>query len=182
MNEFLNPKSMMTPGLAGSLVMFLANAIHISFPEIAFRYVVLALSCLIGILIIKEAHLGFLSRIGYWAVNSLVIFAVGIGSSNIGANITQGDRLPQEAHATGIVDNIVKFFVASPRAQEPHPEGTARPDNFATESARLRRELEQLRMEKESLHNQIEEMERSKARPSTTDSKPREPRQFFQRW
>jgi len=34
MKEFINPKSMLTPGLADSLMMFLVNGIAVPFPEI----------------------------------------------------------------------------------------------------------------------------------------------------
>jgi hypothetical protein len=37
-NDFLNPKSMVTPGMAGALVMFLSNAVCFQFPEIALRW------------------------------------------------------------------------------------------------------------------------------------------------
>lgn len=48
MNDFLNPKSMITPGMAGALVMFLSNAICFQFPEIAPRWAALLLSFVLG--------------------------------------------------------------------------------------------------------------------------------------
>ncbi len=48
MNEFLNPKSMTTPGAAGALMMLLANTFCAVFSEVAFRYAALSLSFLMG--------------------------------------------------------------------------------------------------------------------------------------
>ncbi len=36
--DFLNPKSMITPGIAGTLMMFITNAIINAFPEIGRCY------------------------------------------------------------------------------------------------------------------------------------------------
>jgi hypothetical protein len=44
MNEFLNPKSMSTPGAAGALMMLIANALCTHFPGFPFRYAQLALT------------------------------------------------------------------------------------------------------------------------------------------
>ena len=87
MDQFLNPKSMMTPGFAGGLMMLVANAVCFVFPEVAFRYVALALSLLIGFVVVSAAEAKPPARAAYWLVNSLVIFAMGVGATNIGANI-----------------------------------------------------------------------------------------------
>ena len=52
MNDFLNPKSMRTPGVAGSLMMFLVNGLASQFPELPARYLALCLSFLLGSIVI----------------------------------------------------------------------------------------------------------------------------------
>jgi hypothetical protein len=91
MDEFLNAKSMITPGIAGAVAMLISNAICYTFSDytyIRLRYVCLASSFLVGAVLacnMKDIRLPMRSL--YWVVNSLIIFSVGIGTSNIGANI-----------------------------------------------------------------------------------------------
>ena len=137
MNEFLNPKSMLTPGIAGALVMFLSNVIVQQFPEIAFRYVALGLSMLIGGLVFTATAMEIIYRIGYWLINSLIIFAMGVGSSNIGANLTEGREATRSAmlEAPSSYDG---FFISSSWAQ---------PGTREEHSQASQQELEELRME-----------------------------------
>jgi hypothetical protein len=93
MNDFLNPKSMVTPGMAGALVMFLSNAICLQFPEIAPRWAALLLSFAFGGVVITAAKLRYLPAAGFWLVNSLIIFAVAAGSAGVAAK-TAGQLSP----------------------------------------------------------------------------------------
>lgn len=87
MNQFLNPKSMSTPGVAGALMMLIANTLCINFPEFPFRYVALILSFLIGAIVFTASTMKVWERGIYWIVNSLIIFSMGVGSTNIAANV-----------------------------------------------------------------------------------------------
>jgi len=116
MDQFLNPKSMMTPGFAGGLTMLVANSLCFVFPEMAFRYVALALSFLIGFAAVAavEGQLGM--RVVYWVVNSLIIFSMGVGSSNIGANLTEP---VQATHAAATTEQSAwAFFIEEASAQD----------------------------------------------------------------
>lgn len=88
MSDFLNPKSMVTPGMAGALVMFLSNAICFQFPEIAPRWAALLLSFILGGIVIAAANLQRLPAAGFWLINSLIIFAVAAGSAGVAAKTT----------------------------------------------------------------------------------------------
>ena len=88
MTDFLNPKSMVTPGMAGALVMFLSNAICLQFPEIAPRWAALVLSFALGAMVIAAANLPRLPAAGFWLINSLIIFAVAAGSAGVAAKAT----------------------------------------------------------------------------------------------
>lgn len=65
MNEFLNPKSMTTPGAAGALMMLLANTFCAMFPEVAFRYAALSLSFLIGSVVFATVGMKLWERGAY---------------------------------------------------------------------------------------------------------------------
>jgi hypothetical protein len=176
MNEFLNPKSMLTPGIAGALVMFLSNAIVQQFPEIAFRYVALGLSLLVGGLVFTATAMEIIYRVGFWLINSLIIFAMGVGSSNIGANLTQ-DKVAADNPGLEVPTSFEEFFISSSWAQPGATEG---------HSQESQRKLEELRMEQERLRNEIQRLESEKARiknGTKPDEKPEPERQkFFQRW
>ena len=87
MQGFLNPKSMLTPGGAGALLMFLVNGIACQFPEIEPRFMALLLSFLIsGILIISAKALAdskLIEKSLYWLLNAFIVFVIGFGSANI---------------------------------------------------------------------------------------------------
>lgn len=109
MNDFLNPKSMVTPGMAGALVMFLSNAVCFQFPEIAPRWAALLLSFALGGFVIAAAKLRYLQAAGYWLINSLIIFAVAAGSAGVAAKTTG-------AVSTGATA-LANFFIPSAVAQ-----------------------------------------------------------------
>lgn len=87
MEEFLNPKANLTPGALGSFMMILANGICCYFPELEFRWVALILSMLIAVSTVSVIAMTIPKKFAFWFLNALVIFVVGVGSSNIGANI-----------------------------------------------------------------------------------------------
>jgi hypothetical protein len=85
MEEFLNPKSMVTPGVAGGVMMFIVNGLSGPFPEVTPRYSALLLSFLIGaFIVLKAKNIGAIERVLYWVVTSLVVFVVGWGSNSVG--------------------------------------------------------------------------------------------------
>jgi len=108
-NEFLNPKSMVTPGMAGALVMFLSNAVCFQFPEIAPRWAALLLSFALGGFVITAAKLRYLQAAGFWLINSLIIFAVAAGSAGVAAKSTG-------TVSTGATA-LASFFIPSAVAQ-----------------------------------------------------------------
>jgi hypothetical protein len=109
MHDFLNPKSMVTPGMAGALVMFLSNAVCFQFPEIAPRWAALLLSFALGGIVIAAAKLRYWHAAGFWLINSLIIFAVAAGSAGVAAKSTG-------AASTGATA-LANFFVPSAVAQ-----------------------------------------------------------------
>jgi hypothetical protein len=86
-SEFLNSKSMLTPGAAGALVMVLANSLHGAFPELEAKHIAITLSFLIGGIVFVDVGAGIGKRICFYVLNSLIIFAMSSGATHIGANI-----------------------------------------------------------------------------------------------
>lgn len=89
-SEFVNAKSMVTPGFAGGLVMFITNAIDLQFgcgPYLPFF--VLFFSFLVGIVVFVDQNVTGLIRLTFYLINSLVIFAVASGTNQIGVHATE---------------------------------------------------------------------------------------------
>ena len=91
MQEFINPKSMMTPGVAGATMMFFVNGLAFAFPELQPRIVALLLSFLIGSIVFaaqSNPPPAAWAKTIYWFVNSLIIFVVGFGTAHFAADTT----------------------------------------------------------------------------------------------
>jgi hypothetical protein len=84
LGEFLNPKSMLTPGIAGAMTMAITNSLCTNFtlPRAA---TALAISVLLGILTIGIAAMPAWQKVIFAILNSLFIFAMAVGTNTLGA-------------------------------------------------------------------------------------------------
>src|SRR5437667_12089626 len=87
--EFLQPKAMLTPGIAGGVTMLIANALWVAF-SLPPRWTSLVLSFLLGLLVFvaMTSSVPLWQRAVYYLVNSLIIFAVSIGTNYVGVGLT----------------------------------------------------------------------------------------------
>jgi hypothetical protein len=93
--DFINPKSMLTPGLAGGLVMIVVNGLTSAFPELPPRYLALGFSLLLALVVLSSQEMESAKvhmKCVYWLINGLIIFAVGFGTANLAADATAGGR------------------------------------------------------------------------------------------
>lgn len=110
--EFLNPNSMLTPGVTGSTTMMITNALTRQFEILAGlnSEVGLLVSFLFGLLIMAAATaLSFWQRGTYYILNSLIIFTVALGTNSVGVAATEGSAssfiVASVAHAQTRPDN-----------------------------------------------------------------------------
>jgi hypothetical protein len=194
MNEFINPKSMTTPGAAGTLMMLLANTVCAAFPEVAFRYVALMLSFMIGSIVFKAAGLGKWERGAYWFINSLIIFSMGVGTSNIAANVTANPNSHAALErAVAILESSSSIVAATANAQEPtgiRPAssstgrvGTAVQGRELEDKQALLKEIEQLRQQNQALQQQKMSIPKE-AQPTEAarEQKAYSQQGFFKKW
>jgi len=85
-DEFLNPKSMLTPGIAGGIVMLIANTLLAQFALPA-RWTSLVLSFLLGLIVFRAVAIPLLHRVIFYLFNSLIIFSVAVGTNTVGAKL-----------------------------------------------------------------------------------------------
>ena len=87
-DEFLQPKAMLTPGIAGGVTMLIANALWVSF-ALPPRWTSLVLSFLVGLLVfVAKGGVPVWQRAVYYVLNSLIIFSVSIGTNYVGVGLT----------------------------------------------------------------------------------------------
>jgi hypothetical protein len=86
--DFVNPNSMITPGVAGGITMAITNALTSQFNFLPGNWTALLLSFLFGaITFVYAARL--MARIAYFVINSLIIFVMAHGSNAIGVAATK---------------------------------------------------------------------------------------------
>jgi hypothetical protein len=96
MQDFVNSKSMATPGLIGGLVMFIANSINYQFDlGHGIKWIVLLLSFLAGLVIIADtSKISTVVKIVLYVFNSLIIFCMATGTNSIGQKVIEGSSAP----------------------------------------------------------------------------------------
>jgi hypothetical protein len=91
--DFFNPKSMLTPGIAGAATMLITNALASQFGLPA-NYTALTISLVIGVIVLRSTTgSSIVERLILYILNSLVIFSVAIGTNQAGVTATTGKRL-----------------------------------------------------------------------------------------
>jgi len=86
-DEFLNPKSMLTPGIAGGIIMGITNTLYVQF-AISKSLSSLILSILLVIPILKKYIAPFYEKTIYCIFNSLLIFSVATNANLAGEKIS----------------------------------------------------------------------------------------------
>ncbi|UWF48919.1 hypothetical protein NYP20_27130 [Pseudomonas sp. N3-W] len=95
--EFLNPKSMLTPGIAGSLTMFITNTLVNQF-GVPPNYTGLLISILFGLVVFAATSTVLWQRFVLFVLNSLFIFSFALGANQVG--VTASKRTDAIAQAS----------------------------------------------------------------------------------
>jgi len=122
--EFLNPCSMMTPGVAGALTMTVANTITMQFKleEPWPAVVALGTSFLFGLLVLTAEAMPVWRKLAFYVVNSLIIFTVAVGSNTLGG--TAYAASPEEKKIPAALGHLrVTDSIAIPAAHAQPAEG-----------------------------------------------------------
>ena len=82
LDEFLNPRSMLTPAAAGGLTMYISSSVWVRL-ELPQNLTALAISFAFGLLsVVREKHISLLEKIIYCALNTSFIFAISFGAQS----------------------------------------------------------------------------------------------------
>ena len=101
--EFLQPNSMLTPGIAGGVVTLIANTLWVQFALPA-KWVALTISVIISFIVIKEVTGNLYLKATYLVLNALIIFSVSMGANKAGNELASntGD---QETTSLSLISN-----------------------------------------------------------------------------
>ena len=91
MEEYLNSKAMVTPGVAGATATTIAGTMASVFGWPG-SYTALIASFLLGALVFSDKSVSLLQRLILYLVNSTIIFTVAVGLNTAGAAATQTDE------------------------------------------------------------------------------------------
>jgi len=159
MNEFLNPKSMLTPGAAGSMVMLITNALCLSFPVGQPQWLALLLSFVFGAFALSASGLKKTLKLGFWFVNSLIIFSVSVGTAKFAAERAEtasaettvpAATSTSMAEPTAIGADLLGWLVPSAVAQE-----ASTPRATALSAEQQKQLLERLLKENQMLKQEL---------------------------
>jgi hypothetical protein len=88
MDEFINPKSMLTPGVAGAVTTAITNTLAIQF-ALPPNYTGLFISFLFGAIVFASPVAAAIwARFAMYVLNSLLIFSVALGTNQVGTRAT----------------------------------------------------------------------------------------------
>ena len=170
MQDFINPKSMMTPGIAGGMMMFIVNGVAFAFPELPARILALILSFLIGSIVFtaqSKTPSPIWAKGVYWVVNSLIIFVVGFGTAHLAAD--NNSQTPNNTKSSF----LIQPFITSAYAQTDEIKSTDMQENTGKTKHKLTLE-EQLQIERENnaaLAKQLEKMKTSQTESAAEPAK-----------
>lgn len=88
LKEFLNPHSMLTPGLCGGVTMLITNTLAAQFGAPP-NYTALAVSFLFGLIVFAATATTLWLRLVFWLLNSLIIFSIGLGTNQVGVKASK---------------------------------------------------------------------------------------------
>jgi hypothetical protein len=172
MKDFLNPKSMITPGIAGASMMFLVNGLLLPFPEITpfARYLALALSALFSALVVfQDSTISRLERILYWVINALIIFVVGFGTNSLGQSTSSSAAAKKTSQFFAVISSA---YAQKPAATSSDAGVAAKVPPATDEAAKaLQVEVDKLRSENADLKEK-----------AAQTSKDHQQTSFFKKW
>lgn len=110
LDEFLNAKSMLTPGIAGATAMLITNALSSQFGLMP-NYTGLVISFMFGLIVFKsKGKIKKWERGVFYCLNSLVIFSIAMGANQVGTDTSQRAEPLNEAVANSAEVASPSFF------------------------------------------------------------------------
>lgn len=91
MDDFVNSKGMITPGVAGSATTMITGTL-VSVFDFPGAMTALAISFLFGLLVLTDKSISLLYKCAYYIISSMTIFSVAVGLNHAGVAIVEQDE------------------------------------------------------------------------------------------
>lgn len=117
-NDFLNPRSMLTPGIAGSVVMVIANTLWIEF-SLPQKWSALILSFLLIVPILIKFAASWVENVIYFTFNGLIVFALAVNTNFAGRKLQDISISSTNSNKTVISQRLSTAFKISLASSSP---------------------------------------------------------------
>lgn len=100
LESFLQPNSMITPGVAGGMVTLIANTAWMQF-DLPAKWVALLVSACFGFLVLKGLSTSLYTRGIYFVLNTLIIFSMAMGTNTaaVQMSVSSEEEVSTESEA-----------------------------------------------------------------------------------
>jgi len=88
LNEFLDPRSRLTPGIAAGFTLVISNSFFLFF-EFDRLLTALVISCVLTLLVVQGQNIPLWKRIIYYILNTLYIFSISLGANSVVLNLIE---------------------------------------------------------------------------------------------
>jgi hypothetical protein len=177
--QFLNPASMLTPGIAGALTMMITNALVQQFP-VEPGYAGLGVSFLFGTLVLSSKGRWWV-RCVYYILNSLIIFCVAMGANHAGVAADSVKAEPELASAHAGASEPEPVMPVPPMAT-PSPDARFRGGSLVADPATRQLIAEKQALEQESQRLRQELAKLKAAQEAAKANGQADNRHFFKPW
>lgn len=168
--DFLNPKSMLTPGVAGGFTMMIANTLwfQFGFPQ---KWSALLISFMFGLIVFVVKDVPRWQQVTYYLLNSLIVFSMSVGTNSIGS-------VAATPGSNNISKPIVKYLEISPAHAQPNDK------DKQTETEKKSHTLKQKTLPDKNKKEKPSELQKQQQAiiPELPKKHLKPERQFFQNW
>ena len=106
-DEFLNPKSMLTPGMAGAVTMMIANTLWVQFGCTP-KWSGIAISFGFGLLVFfASVGAPLWHRMTLYFLNSMIIFSMSVGANVVGTGVSNVSSLAESHLETSLLSIVI---------------------------------------------------------------------------
>ena len=112
-DEFVNPKSMLAPGVAGVMIIAITNAIAVNF-DLPSPWLGLFVSGFFAAAAVAHAQMRVIGKTFFGVLNTWIIFSVALGTNTLGSAVAPPAMQASLLRGTSPFEWVVRSAVAQP--------------------------------------------------------------------
>ena len=159
--EFLNPKSMMTPGVAGGLTVSISMPIAVQF-GLSFKWIALIVSLLLSFIVVlqsEDVKPNILKGL-YIILNTLIIFSVSMGA---GITIDPPPKLPDLSESHRFEPNKITSLFSSLSTMPAYAKGHTTTEGNPNKDKKEKSDEKEQRKSKDEFQRDKEKLKQEEA-------------------